>query len=105
MVKRRRRRRHPCAANKAGFSPPAPNGPPPLAAVQDWNNEHAEIAVPAHGSGRGGGGACTPATRVSVSVRARACRRERVPASPREHFNFDHFGCASVHPFKSHSSR
>lgn len=28
MVKRRRRRRHPCAANKAGFSPPAPNGSP-----------------------------------------------------------------------------
>lgn len=28
MVKRRRRRRHPCAANKAGSSPPAPNGSP-----------------------------------------------------------------------------
>lgn len=39
--------------------------------------------------------------RVQASRRARArrasvCRRERVSASPREHFNFDHFACASV---------
>lgn len=28
--------------------------------------------------------------RALLPTRARACRRERVPASPRERFNFDH---------------
>lgn len=72
MVKRRRRRRHPCAANKAGFSPPAPNGSPlslqsktgitsTLKSRSPRTDPEGEV---------GGGGACTPATRVSVSGRA-----------------------------------